>query len=47
MIFVMKTGKLEFGLKLCKTKVFASGGNGSEDLLAKRLIAFILGKVKF
>jgi len=47
MIVIMKTGKLEFGLGLCEAKVFASGGDGSEDLLAKRLIAFILGKIKF
>ncbi len=46
MIVIMKTEKL-FGLDLCEAKVFASGGDGSEDLLAKRLITFILGKIKF
>lgn len=32
---------------LCETKVLASGGDGSEDLLSECVIAFIFGKIKF
>jgi hypothetical protein len=32
---------------LCETKVFASGGDGCEDLLTEDLVALIFGKIKF
>jgi hypothetical protein len=50
MIFVkrLKSGKcINFGLGLCETKVFASGGDGCEDLLTEDLVALIFGKIKF
>jgi hypothetical protein len=35
-----------FEVGLCKTKVLATRGDSSENLLAKGLIAFVLGEIK-
>jgi hypothetical protein len=34
-------------MDLCETEILASGGDGSEDLLAEDLVALVFGKIKF